>query len=159
MNKRTKIILAASAGIVLLGAASGAVAHRSEKHDGMRGERDQRGEMMFKKLDRDKDGKVTKAETEAFQDQKLAEFDADESGELNQAEYVAMAQAFMADHIKRRFERQDADKNGGLNLTEMSGLIMHMFDLLDANSDGAVDREERDKHGGHGIGHGDAGKS
>ena len=141
MNKRTKIILAASAGIVLLGAASGAVAHRSDKHEGMRGERGQRGEMMFKKLDADKDGKVTKAEAEAFRGQKLTEFDADKSGELNQAEYVAMVQAFMADHIKRRFERHDEDKNGSLNKAEMSGRIMHMFDRLDANSDGAVDRE------------------
>ena len=65
----------------------------------------------------------------------------------------------MADHIKRRFERHDEDKNGSLNKAEMSGRIMHMFDRLDANSDGAVDREEMGKHGGHHKKHDDADKS
>ena len=154
MNIRTKIVLTTSAAIVMFGAASAAVAHRSGDKD--KGERHSRGEMMFEMLDADKDGKVTRAEAEGFRDQKLVEFDVDKDGALNQAEYTAMVNAMMADHIKRRFERQDADKDGKLDKTEVAGRMAKMFDWMDTNDDGAIDRDEMDKHRRHHGGrHGD----
>lgn len=157
MNTRSKIVLATCAGIVMLGAAGGAVAHR----DGGDGDRDRqyRGQAMMEMLDVNKDGKITKAEAEAFRDQKLAEFDADKDGALSQSEYVAMVNSMMADRIKRRFQREDVNNSGTLDKTEISGRIDHMFERMDANKDGVVDSEEMAKHRHHdgmrGKDHGD----
>lgn len=155
MNTRSRILLATCAGIVMLGAAGGAVAHR----DGDDGSRMNRGKAMMEMLDANKDGKITRVEAEAFRDQKLVEFDADKDGALNQSEYVAMVNAMMADHIKRRFQREDANNSGTLDKAEMSGRIDHMFERMDANQDGVVDSEEMSKRrhhdGMHGKGHDD----
>ncbi len=145
MHMRTKIIMAASAATIFLGAAAGAVAHRSDRSAGMQ----ERGDMMFDRLDTNKDGKITRAEADAYRDQQFVEFDANKDGDLNLAEYTAMVNAIMAERIQRRFERQDSDNNGSLNKHELSDRLTRMFDYMDRNGDGAVERDEvrRGRHG------------
>jgi Ca2+-binding EF-hand superfamily protein len=151
MMNRTKILLAVSAATVLIGAAGGAVAHRSDWH----GDRSQRGAMMFERLDTDNDGKVTRAEAEAYRDSKITEFDKDNDGALNQAEYTAMMQSMMAEHMQRRFERRDADGDGKLSPSEMSSRMDRMFKHMDENGDGAIERSEMGNRG-HGMKRGGA---
>ena len=148
MMKRTKVLLAVSAVTVLVGAAGGAVADKAGKYN--------RGEAIFTKLDADKDGKVTRAEAEAYRDQQIVQFDADKDGELNQAEYTAMVNAMMADRLQKRFERKDTDNSGTLNKDELSARIDRMFEHLDQNKDGAVEKTELKGMKRHG--HRDGGK-
>lgn len=149
MMNRTKVLLAVSAATVLIGAASGAVAHRNDWD----GHRSQRGAAMFEKLDADNDGKVTRAEAEAYRNRQIAAFDQDKDGALNQAEYTAMVQAMMAERTQRRFERQDKDSDGKLTPAEMSERMDRMFEHMDENGDGAIERGEMGKPG-HGMKHG-----
>lgn len=121
-------------------------------------------------MDTNKDGKVTKAEEEAFRAARFKEADTNGDGKLSADEMVAMQikqmQARLAEHAAKMIKRADTDADGMLSAAEMAarpGPEM-MFDKIDANHDGAVTQDEVDamqahmqqKHGkGHGKhGHG-----
>jgi Ca2+-binding EF-hand superfamily protein len=151
MLTRTKIVLVSATAVVLMGAAGGAIAKRAaevggERHAG-------RAHVMFEMMDENKDGKVPKAEAEAFRSRNFAEFDKDANGELSLDEYTALVTSFVAKQVAKRFERQDTDKSGGLNQEEAGGRMAKMFEHLDKNDDGAIEKTElrrgnRRHHGG-----------
>jgi Ca2+-binding EF-hand superfamily protein len=143
MLVRTKILLASSATAILLGTATGAIAERRGPGPGSM-------DSMFEQLDADGNGKVTREEATAFRDQKFTEFDQDGSGELNFNEYSAMIASLQKDRLRSGFDRQDADKDGGLSKEELASRLDRMFSWMDKNDDGAVERTEMRGPHGHG---------
>ena len=97
---------------------------------------------IFEMLDADRDGKVTRAEAEAFRDAQFAKFDADSSGELNPDEYVALMEDFRRQMMRARFEKRDTDGNGGISKDELSHRLERMFDHMDRDNDGAIEKGE-----------------
>jgi hypothetical protein len=129
-------------------------------------------------MDADKDGKVTKAEADAFHAAKVKAADTNADGKLSAEELAAMQaammQARMADRAAAMVTKLDTDKDGFLSEAELAAAPMRgkMFDKMDADGDGAVTQAEVDamqdmrgkghgkghgKHGGHGKGGHDMG--
>ena len=142
--KRAMIIsgvLAAAMGLTAVSA--------SAKGWGPGGHNGPRAMMNFEELDANKDGKVTKAEMEAFAKAKFTEADKDGDGLLSQEEMQAKASAEMQKRMKDRsakmFERKDANNDGKLSFEEMSAKQKKkdkMFKRLDDDGDGAISKEE-----------------
>jgi Ca2+-binding EF-hand superfamily protein len=154
MFTRTHVLLASAAGIVLLGATGAALADRDERHGAM----SMHGEMMMEMLDTDGDGKVSRAEAETFRDARFATFDKDGNGELSFVEYTAMMAAMREEMMQRRFARHDADNSGGISKAEMSSRMDRMFEMMDRNDDGAIERGEMGRHKRDGEGRQDGKK-
>lgn len=154
----------AGSALILVAALMGAAAYAQDsmppKHAG--------GPFDFAALDADKDGKVTKAEVEAFRAAKVKAMDANADGKISAEELAAPRIAAATDRIKARsaemVKKMDSDGDGMLSAAELAarpGPEM-LFDRIDANSDGAVTQDEVDaarqamheKHGkgGHGMG-------
>jgi Ca2+-binding EF-hand superfamily protein len=123
------------------------------------------GGFDFATLDADKDGKVTKAEVEAFRAAKVKAMDTNGDGKISADELAAPRIAAATDRIKTRsadmVKEMDSDGDGQLTAAEMAtrpGPEM-LFDKIDANKDGAVTQDEVDAarkamHEKHGKGHG-----
>lgn len=150
MQTRSKILIASVGGAILLGLTGGALAskmHEGGKHGGWGGHMS----AMLAMVDADKDGKVTRAEADAFRDAQFAKFDADGNGSLNDDEYFALMEDFRRQMMRARFNRHDADGDGVISKDEMSGHTGKMFDRLDRNDDGVIEGDEmrRGRHGRH----------
>ena len=97
-----------------------------------------------------KDGKVTKAEVDAFHAAQVKAADANGDGKLSADELATMQISAMTARITARaakmVELMDTDKDGALSAAELAvppGPEM-MFDKIDANSDGAITQAEVD---------------
>jgi len=112
---------------------------------------------MMAVIDTNGDGKVTRAEADAFRDGQFAKFDADGNGSLNQDEYIAMAEDFRHQMMLVRFKRHDANGDGAISKDEMSGHMGMMFEHMDRNDDGVIDQSEM-RRGHHGRHHDDDGE-
>ncbi|MES2434269.1 MAG: hypothetical protein V4586_10630 [Pseudomonadota bacterium] len=123
----------------------------------------------FATLDADKDGKVTKAEVEAFRAAKVKAMDANADGKISADELAAPRIAAATDRINQRsadmVKDMDSDGDGLLTAAEMATRPgpEKLFDRIDANADGAVTQDEVDAarkamHEKHGKGHGKHGK-
>ncbi|MCP9481709.1 EF-hand domain-containing protein [Shimia sp. CNT1-13L.2] len=149
--KRAMIIsgvLAAAMGLTAVSA--------SAKGWGPGGHHGPRPMMNFEAFDADKDGKVTKAEMEAFAKAKFTEADTDGDGLLSQEEMQAKAleeaQKRMKERSAKMIERKDADKDGKLSFEEMSANEKRkdkMFNRLDRDGDGAISKEEFEEARAH----------
>jgi Ca2+-binding EF-hand superfamily protein len=102
--------------------------------------REQRVARMVKRLDTDKDGKVSKSEMEAAMNATVTVVDADKDGFLSKQEVDAGKDALKAYRQKVKAEpNANLAKPGQLP----RGLIKH-FDKIDANKDGKLSKEELD---------------
>jgi Ca2+-binding EF-hand superfamily protein len=125
----------------------------------------------FTELDSNADGKVTKDEVAAFRAARVAALDANKDGKIIADELQAQIEARMAERAAamaaRMIEMRDTDGDGLLSAAELAEAPMPpmgdmLFDLADADDDGAVTREEFDtlreraaaRMEGHGPGHG-----
>ena len=143
METRTKVLIASIGGAVALGITSAAVAGMSEHGRG--------GHMsaMVGMIDTDADGKITRAEADAFRDAHLKQFDANADGVLNGDEYIAMLEDFRRQMMLTRFKKADADGDGALSKDELGNRMDWMFAHLDRNDDGVIEADEMRKRGGH----------
>ena len=102
----------------------------------------------FDTVDADKDGKLTVAEMDAYQQARLAGVDADKDGFVTGAELQAFITARMAARAATmataRIETQDTDKDGRLSPAELADAPrgQKMFARMDGDGDGAISREE-----------------
>lgn len=142
---------------------------KGKGHHGKGGE--ERAERMLKRLDTDKDGKISQDEMLARAAETFQRLDADKSGDVTKAEVDAKREAFRdarkAFHaVKategeardaarqtlrearmdrmgvRMFERADADKNGTVTKAEMETAAAAMFKQRDRNGDGFITVDE-----------------
>ncbi len=94
-------------------------------------------------LDKNGDGRVDVREYAEFQLTKLAQFDADNDGKLQQAEFAASLAPSEAKGAPQIFPVFDADKDGGLNAKELIAYHGYVFmNFVDKDRDGAMSAEE-----------------
>ena len=84
-----------SAAVLSVMMAASGVAHAEMQH----GQHGQHGAKMFEKIDTDKDGAISKAESQAFHEARFAEMDANKDGKVTKEEGKAH-------HEKKRAEWQ-----------------------------------------------------
>lgn len=109
------------------------------------------GPMMdFSAMDADQDGKVTKAEIEAFKVARFTEADTNKDGKLSVEEVTALRDAMEAkreeDRLAGMIKRFDKDGDGMLSQAELPAQRNgdKMFDRIDTDSDGAISQAEAD---------------
>jgi Ca2+-binding EF-hand superfamily protein len=158
MNKKTLWITGAL--IVVVGTAGIASAHG--KGFGDRNARGPMSEEMFEQVDADGDGKITKAEMEAYKTARFEAADTDGDGKLSQDEMTAALDDRRMARAVDMVTRLDTDEDGLLSAEELAAGgprrgPMDMFDKLDADGDGALSLEEMQqargafgRHGGKG---------
>lgn len=54
--------------------------------------------------------------------------------------------ARMEEHMEKRFQEMDADKDGKASLEEMQAQVKSKFEMMDADHDGGVTLEEMRRH-------------
>lgn len=161
---RTKKITLSVIAIVALGATTayafgperggkGMWGHGGGMHKGMRG-----GKKLFKKLDTDKDGIVTRQEAEAGRDKQFAKMDQNSDGVVSVAEIDAIIEKRMRRmQIRMRYKmlgKMDSNGDGQVAKAEFDKKAMAMFERADRDGDGQVTRKEaRRMHRGRGMRH------
>ena len=158
MQRRTKIAIAASAVIAVLGvglysATSNArdgfrqyASYRGHGHGGpgfMGGHRGgQMASKMFEKIDANQDGAVTKAEIENFRKQNFTNHDRNGDGKLALEEFQGLWTEFTRQGMVRAFQRLDADGDGGVTNEETANPLNRMMSWADRNDDGKITKNE-----------------
>jgi hypothetical protein len=104
----------------------------------------------FRKIDADKNGKLVKAEVEAFQRAVavaesanrnralFARLDSDRNGQLSQAEFLKLAVAPPPADAGPLLAQSDLDKDQQVTLVEYRTAKLANFDRMDADKDGVV---------------------
>ncbi len=103
---------------------------------------------MFKEMDKNGDGAVSKKEFDAFHSAHFKEMDTNHDGKITQDEMDAVHQKMMEQgkaRFNQRFDESDINHDGVLSKDEaeigMPMLFAH-FDEIDANKDGKISKEE-----------------
>ena len=104
-------------------------------------------EKMFKEVDSNGDGAISKSEFNAFQARQFKRMDANGDGKISHAEMDAGHQkpsSNGATHLDKIFLAADADHDGGLDRGEATAMPMltMYFDEVDSNKDDKVTRQE-----------------
>ncbi|MCZ6858843.1 MAG: EF-hand domain-containing protein [Alphaproteobacteria bacterium] len=108
--------------------------------------KDPRIDLIFGRLDANKDGKITAEEIAKYRGGLFKAADKNGDGSLDSIEVAANARARMEKRLAVRFAAFDKDKNGKLTLDEMPGRRKYRMWRMDANIDGAITIEEMKKH-------------
>jgi len=109
--------------------------------------------IMFKSVDTNGDGAISKAEFNAYyakhNSKHFQEMDANKDGKITPEEMLGASDQQMGNssataHLDKRFYTADANHDGGLDKAEANGMPMLTvyFDQVDANHDGKVTRQE-----------------
>jgi Ca2+-binding EF-hand superfamily protein len=108
----------------------------------------------FRKMDSDRDGKLTRIEAEAFQ--KLvalaeagqrsralfAQLDADRNGQISPAEFLKLTVPATVD-VRPMFAQYDPNRDGVITLVEHRTVKLSRFDALDTDKDGIASPAEQ----------------
>ena len=100
------------------------------------GQQSQRSNPLFAAIDTDKDGVLSAAEVKNAP-AALKKLDKNKDGKITQEELRPST-----DEIVARFMGYDENKDGKLSKDEMPAQMQRMFDRLDTNSDGSLDEQE-----------------
>ncbi len=98
---------------------------------------------MFTQFDADKDGALTKAEITAGLEKKITDNDKDGDKAVSLEEFKAEWAKMTQDRMVRAYQRMDRDGNGKVTAEELKGQATFMFDRMDRNSDGKIDKTDR----------------
>lgn len=140
-----KVLLAATAILALSIGAGAALAQ------GGPGRGDRAGQApIFQLMDADKDGKVSKAEFDAYRASQFKALDKNTDGFLGREEYAALPDLIRTQMMERRFDELDKNKDGKLTADELGvrdgraaeADIRRRFDALDKNKDGKLTPDE-----------------
>lgn len=136
-----KLIVSASAVILAVTMAGGAIAHQ-KAHKGKRGHHGGGIMKIMKHADADKDGNISKDELNAAHQAKFKEFDLDANGTVTAEEVqkkLSERYARLAKKITRRF---DKDRNGSVTEEEFMDSAASKLYRLDLNDDGIISKNE-----------------
>ena len=139
MQKSTKIVLVAVAGLAAIGGA--AFAQKSWNH-GFRGHDPMGFEQMFERYDTNKDGKISQEEIDANRTNWLGEFDGDKSGALGLSEFQNLWLKARNQQMVREFQQFDRDGNGQVTLDEYKLPLAKFVAEMDRDNDKAVSDDE-----------------
>ena len=151
MKLASLLVVAAGAGLLAACSAphaqpAGGMGPGPHAHGGM-GPDGPRGAMMqdmFAKMDRDHDGKVTKAEIAAARAERFAAMDTNKDGVVTVDEMLAHREQMRRQHMQAMLERMDANKDGKVTAEEFAAAapMNDMFARMDRNSDGVLTPDE-----------------
>lgn len=101
----------------------------------------------FEELDADSSGEITVEDLEAMRTERFATMDTDGDGSINEAEFVAKAQADAQERAAAMFARLDADGDGVLSQDVLQNRSRgrnpeRMISRLDTDDSGGVSAEE-----------------
>lgn len=150
MNTRSKALVIISGAALMLGAGNAAFG-KSERDKGPKGPR-----AMLQAMDTNQDRKISLEEFTGGERMMITQFDANSDGIISPEEIDAAVTA-RAERMRSRFlEEIDANKDGSISTEEITSSREQRFAMLDANSDGFIDRSDmrermrkrRDERGG-----------
>lgn len=107
-------------------------------------------DMEYGKMDADKNGRVTRAEIEAFErgvalgqararaQAKFAELDVDKNGQLSLVEFGKLVTGAPAVDGRPLIAQLDSNKDGQISLIEHRAGKLSFFDRIDSDKDGVV---------------------
>jgi len=114
---------------------------------GMHGERGPGHYMHYLNLyDADRDGTLSRVETESGRADDFARFDADGDGALSLDEYRGLWLETMNARMVDRFQFFDEDGDAAITADEFTTPVSYMLNFMDRNEDGMID--EMDRHRG-----------
>lgn len=93
---------------------------------------------VFKRVDTNKDGKVSLSELQPLAEKRFGKFDADKSGDVTAAEIDAALQKAMELRRNRMLKTMDADSSGNITRAELDQAVAALLKAADADSDGGV---------------------
>ena len=106
-------------------------------------------ESRFLGIDRDADGTISQAETEAYRERLFKEYDLNSNGKVEYEEYVkaeslrpVTAPAHSEVPVPDEYKEMDANGDTIVTLEEIKAAGVARFDKLDKNADGKVSKEE-----------------
>jgi Ca2+-binding EF-hand superfamily protein len=107
----------------------------------------QMDDALFKRMDANGDGVVTREEFDASNARRFQEMDANNDGKVTREEMDVRVNQAMRNglrHFEERFSSADLNRDGVLDRVEAQAMpVMEVFfDQVDANKDGKVTREE-----------------
>lgn len=143
-----KPLIVTIAGTALLISASSAFAFGQEGHGGGMGGPFGRhaGKNIFKKLDLNKDGVITRQEAEQARADRFTKMDADGDGTVTVAEIdQAIEKKMRRMKVRLRYKllsKLDSDGDGQITKQEFDSKPMRLFDRADKNGDGEVTKQE-----------------
>ncbi len=118
--------------------------HGMGKSHGMFGA--MKGRQMFRMADKNNDGVVTREELAAMNDTRFAGFDSNNDGVADVSEIDKVLEKKLERmRVKMRYKmlgRFDANGDGLVSKDEFAAKGMFRFELVDANNDGKITREE-----------------
>lgn len=105
-----------------------------------------KGKEIFKKLDTNKDGVITRQEAEAVRAERFKKADADNNGTVTAAEIDKVVEnRLQRMKVRLRYKmlsRLDKNGDGEISQQEFSKKSMRLFDMADTNGDDKVTRQE-----------------
>lgn len=104
----------------------------------------QRGALFFQQMDADKDGKVTKAEFDAYRAATFKAADKNGDGSISREEFAAFGDGRRAEFLDRMFTRLDKNGDGKITADELPQrrALLPAFERVDRNRDGFITVEE-----------------
>ncbi|MZR29203.1 EF-hand domain-containing protein [Sneathiella litorea] len=111
-------------------------------------------ESRFLGIDRDADGAISKAETEAYRERLFKEYDLNSDGKVEYEEYVqaenlrsVTAPSYSEVPVPDEYREMDTNGDTIVTLEEIKAAGISRFNTLDKNMDGKVSKEEFVKPG------------
>jgi len=144
MKKTTPLFLAIPLVLTVMGAYAGSEGNRDPAQAPNQVQMD---DALFKRMDANGDGSVSKAEFDEFNSSRFKELDANNDGKVTREETdtrVNKAMRYGLKHFEERFSSADTNRDGLLDRVEAQAMpVMEVFfDQVDTNHDGKVTREE-----------------
>lgn len=151
MTKKTRVIAASLAGIVLLGGGAAIAQSKADKPDLTRAAASEHATTMFEQMDINSDGNLDQADREARQEERFAAIDTDGNGAISPEEFAA-ARPMRGEGGEARMGRRGGHHEeghmgkrgmrGGHGLAERGAMRGMMGRNADANQDGSVSQAE-----------------